>query len=83
MRRAVGKLPRRFLAWLIDILLYLLLAKAIWIGLAKAGVIEPSYFLGSKYLLAELGGAIVWWGHRDDPLPAELLAEESLLYGAR
>jgi uncharacterized RDD family membrane protein YckC len=61
VRRAVGKMPRRFLAWLIDILLFFLLAKSIWISLAKAAVIEPSYFLEPKYLLAELAGAIVWW----------------------
>jgi len=61
VRRAVGKLPRRFLAWLIDLLLFLLLAKAFWIGLAKTGVIEPSYFFAPRYLLAELVAAIVWW----------------------
>jgi uncharacterized RDD family membrane protein YckC len=61
VRRAVAKLPRRFFAWLFDVLLFVLLAKSIWIGLANAGVIEPGYFLGPKYLGAELAAAIVWW----------------------
>ena len=45
VRRAVAKLPRRVIAGLMGILLFLLLAKAIWFGLATAGAIEPSYFL--------------------------------------
>jgi uncharacterized RDD family membrane protein YckC len=61
VRRAVGSLPRRFFAWMMDILLFLVLAKAIWICLAKAEVIDPGYFFASKYLLAELAGALLWW----------------------
>jgi uncharacterized RDD family membrane protein YckC len=61
VRRAVGFLPRRFAAWLIDILLFVLLAKSIWITLANAGVIDPSYFMSPRYLLIELAGALVWW----------------------
>ncbi|OAI42048.1 hypothetical protein AYO41_04850, partial [Verrucomicrobia bacterium SCGC AG-212-E04] len=61
VRRAVGRLPWRFCAWLIDALLYGLFAKATWILLAKAGVIESGYFFEPRYLLAEFLGAIVWW----------------------
>ena len=61
VRRAVGTLPRRFAAWLIDILLFVLLAKSIWITLANAGVIDPSYFMSPRYLLIEVAGALVWW----------------------
>ena len=61
VRRGSARLPWRFGAWVADLLLYLLVAKSTWILLAMAGVIEPGYFLGPKFLLAELGGALVWW----------------------
>jgi len=61
VRRAVGRLPWRFGAWVIDVLLFGLVAKTSWILLAKAGVIEPGYFFEPRFLLAEFIGAIVWW----------------------
>ena len=61
VRRAVGRLPWRLAAWILDVLLYLLIAKTVWISLAHSAVIEPGYFVGPKFLLAELAGAIFWW----------------------
>ena len=61
VRRAVARIPWRCGAWVIDMLLYLLVAKSTWIVLAKAGVIEPGYFIAPNFLLAEFVGALVWW----------------------
>lgn len=60
VRRAVGRLPWRFGAWVIDALLYLLFVKTVWIILARTEVIEPSYFFAPRFLLAEFFGGIVW-----------------------
>ena len=61
VRRAVARLPWRLGAWVIDMLLYVIIAKSTWILLAKTGVIEPGYFLAPNFLLAEFVGALVWW----------------------
>ena len=61
VRRGSARLPWRFGAWVVDWLLFLLIAKTIWIVLAKTDVIEPGYFLDPDFLLAELLGALVWW----------------------